>query len=97
MIGGQQSFPIDPRRDLPDIRLSARHSMLAGDRFRRTLLNTGQMPSTEFIAFWLDQGRVRAGMNVNTLDVTDTIRQLVLSNRGVSVAALTDSATPLLN
>ncbi len=55
----------------------------------------GDPASGEFIAFWLDKGKVRAGMNVNTWDVTDAIKKLILSDREVSVAALTDSASPL--
>ena len=35
----------------------------------------------EFVAFWLRDGRVLAGMNVNVWDVTDQIRELILSGK----------------
>lgn len=49
----------------------------------------------EFIAFWLTAGKVSAGMNVNTWDVTDEIEQLILSGREVNPDALADPETPL--
>jgi 3-phenylpropionate/trans-cinnamate dioxygenase ferredoxin reductase component len=37
----------------------------------------GDPESREFIAFWLRDGRVLAGMNVNTWGVTDEIKELI--------------------
>jgi 3-phenylpropionate/trans-cinnamate dioxygenase ferredoxin reductase subunit len=37
----------------------------------------GDLGSREFIAFWLKDGRVLAGMNVNVWDVTDPIQALI--------------------
>jgi 3-phenylpropionate/trans-cinnamate dioxygenase ferredoxin reductase subunit len=37
----------------------------------------GDVAAREFIAFWLKDGRVLAGMNVNVWDVTDKIKELV--------------------
>jgi 3-phenylpropionate/trans-cinnamate dioxygenase ferredoxin reductase subunit len=48
-------------------------------------------PSTfEFIAFWLRDDRLIAGMNVNIWDVTDHIQALVRAGRPVPVDALRD-------
>ncbi|WP_406194484.1 FAD-dependent oxidoreductase [Kitasatospora sp. NBC_01560] len=55
----------------------------------------GDPATREFIAFWLSDGRVLAGMNVNVWDVTDPIRELVRSKRTVTVDRLTDPAVPL--
>ena len=55
----------------------------------------GDVAGREFVAFWLAGGRVLAGMNVNVWDVTDPIRALVRSGRGVDAAALADPAIPL--
>jgi 3-phenylpropionate/trans-cinnamate dioxygenase ferredoxin reductase component len=53
-------------------------------------------PSTgEFIAFWLREGRVTAGMNVNVGDVNDHIQALIRARQEIDVAALTDPDTPL--
>jgi 3-phenylpropionate/trans-cinnamate dioxygenase ferredoxin reductase subunit len=53
-------------------------------------------PSTlEFIAFWLAEGRVVAGMNVNIWDVNDQVQELIRSRREVHVARLADPSVPL--
>jgi 3-phenylpropionate/trans-cinnamate dioxygenase ferredoxin reductase subunit len=48
----------------------------------------GDMEAREFIAFWLRDGRVLAGMNVNVWDVTDPIQALVRSGVRVDPARL---------
>jgi 3-phenylpropionate/trans-cinnamate dioxygenase ferredoxin reductase subunit len=48
-----------------------------------------------FVAFWLRQGRVAAGMNVNVWDVNEHIQAIIRSRRTIGVAALTDLDTPL--
>ncbi|GAA0654598.1 FAD-dependent oxidoreductase [Kitasatospora atroaurantiaca] len=55
----------------------------------------GDVAARAFIAFWLADGRVLAGMNVNVWDVTDPIRELVRSGRPVDKAALSDPEVPL--
>jgi len=50
----------------------------------------GDPARREFIAFWLKDGRLAAGMNVNVWDVADTIAELVKSRRVVDPARLTD-------
>jgi 3-phenylpropionate/trans-cinnamate dioxygenase ferredoxin reductase subunit len=55
----------------------------------------GEVDRGEFIAFWLERGRLLAGMNVNIWDVTDTIAALIRTGRGVDTGRLTDPRTPL--
>jgi 3-phenylpropionate/trans-cinnamate dioxygenase ferredoxin reductase component len=55
----------------------------------------GDPASREFIAFWMAEGRVLAGMNVNVWDVADTIRALIASGRAVDERRLTDPDVPL--
>ena len=50
----------------------------------------GDPATREFIAFWLRDGRVAAGMNVNVWDVNEHIQALVRSGMSVDVARLTD-------
>ena len=57
----------------------------------------GDVPGREFIAFWLAEGRVLAGMNVNVWDVTGHIEALITSRRGVDPSRLADPAVPLDN
>ncbi|MFE2067393.1 NAD(P)/FAD-dependent oxidoreductase [Streptomyces sp. NPDC059467] len=55
----------------------------------------GDAGKREFIAFWLKEGRVLAGMNVNVWDVTEDIQKLVRSAEPVNTEALADPKTPL--
>lgn len=55
----------------------------------------GDVPGREFIAFWLKDGRVLAGMNVNVWDVTDPIQDLIRSGGRVDRARLADPGVPL--
>jgi 3-phenylpropionate/trans-cinnamate dioxygenase ferredoxin reductase subunit len=55
----------------------------------------GDTAGREFVGFWLDrQDRVQAGMNVNVWDVVDDVKALIIANRPVDVAALTDPDVP---
>ncbi|WP_327291235.1 NAD(P)/FAD-dependent oxidoreductase [Streptomyces sp. NBC_01198] len=55
----------------------------------------GDVGKRQFIAFWLRDGRVLAGMNVNIWDVTEQIQQLIRSGRQVDPDALSDPAVQL--
>jgi 3-phenylpropionate/trans-cinnamate dioxygenase ferredoxin reductase subunit len=55
----------------------------------------GDVGAGEYIAFWLSEGRVLAGMNVNVWDVVDPIRDLISSGAVVDTARLTDPDLPL--
>ena len=55
----------------------------------------GDVSAREFIAFWLAQGRVLAGMNVNVWDVTDQIKALITSRAQVDPEALADPGADL--
>jgi len=55
----------------------------------------GDVAKREFIAFWLRQDRVLAGMNVNIWDVTDAITALVRSGDQVDPAQLADPGVAL--
>jgi 3-phenylpropionate/trans-cinnamate dioxygenase ferredoxin reductase subunit len=55
----------------------------------------GDPADGEFIAFWLEGGRLVAGMNVNVWDVNDPIRELISSRREVDPGALADPDTPI--
>jgi 3-phenylpropionate/trans-cinnamate dioxygenase ferredoxin reductase subunit len=55
----------------------------------------GDPESLEFIAFWLADGTVVAGMNVNVWDVNDDIQALIRSEAPVDLARLADPDVPL--
>jgi 3-phenylpropionate/trans-cinnamate dioxygenase ferredoxin reductase component len=48
-----------------------------------------------FVAFWLRDGHVLAGMNVNVWDVNQHVQELIRARRPVDPRALADPATPL--
>jgi 3-phenylpropionate/trans-cinnamate dioxygenase ferredoxin reductase component len=50
----------------------------------------GDPASGEFIAFWLTDGRVLAGMNVNVWDVTEPIQRLIRERVAVDEHRLGD-------
>jgi 3-phenylpropionate/trans-cinnamate dioxygenase ferredoxin reductase component len=55
----------------------------------------GDPASREFIAFWLKDERMLAGMNVNVWDVTAPIQALIRDRVAVDPSLLADPGTPL--
>ena len=55
----------------------------------------GDSSSLEFIACWLNAGRLIAGMNINVWDVADDIQALIRSARPLDPARLSDPTIPL--
>jgi 3-phenylpropionate/trans-cinnamate dioxygenase ferredoxin reductase subunit len=58
----------------------------------------GSVADREFVAFWVKDGRVLAGMNVNVWDVQDDVRALIKAGyqgKAVDTARLADPQVPL--
>lgn len=55
----------------------------------------GNRDAREFIAFWLKDGRVVAGMNVNVWDVNDQVQRLIREGKTVDESRLVDESVPL--
>ncbi len=55
----------------------------------------GDVEAREFIAFWLRDERLVAGLNMNVWDVSDPIRELIRSRRPLDPGELADPDTPL--
>ncbi|GEA85363.1 NAD(P)/FAD-dependent oxidoreductase [Cellulomonas gelida] len=55
----------------------------------------GDEAARELVAFWLRQGRVVAGMNVNVWDVVDDVQALIRSRAVVRPERLADPGVPL--
>jgi len=55
----------------------------------------GDADALEFIAFWLKEGRLVAGMNVNIWDVNDELQGLIRFARPLDPARLSNPAIPL--
>jgi 3-phenylpropionate/trans-cinnamate dioxygenase ferredoxin reductase component len=55
----------------------------------------GDPATREFVAFWLEEDRVVAGMNVNVWDVTDAVKRLIRERLPVDGRRLADPDVPL--
>jgi 3-phenylpropionate/trans-cinnamate dioxygenase ferredoxin reductase component len=55
----------------------------------------GDPAGREFVAFWLQDERVVAGMNVNVWDVSDRIEALIRARRPIDRRRLSDPDIPL--
>ncbi|MDQ5821374.1 MAG: NAD(P)/FAD-dependent oxidoreductase [Actinomycetota bacterium] len=55
----------------------------------------GDPGSRSFMAFWLEEGRVLAGMSVNVPDTTESVEALIRGRETVDRARLVDPDTPL--
>jgi 3-phenylpropionate/trans-cinnamate dioxygenase ferredoxin reductase subunit len=59
------------------------------------LVVRGSLADRQFIAFWLRDGRLVAGMNANIWDVAKPIERLIRSRAVVDAAALADASVPI--
>ena len=55
----------------------------------------GDKAGREFLAFWLKDGHVLAGMNANVWDQGDGIKALIRSDTAVNLERLADPSVPL--
>jgi len=60
-----------------------------------TVLFRGDPASNEFMAFWLSDGRVLAGMHVNVWDTIDDVQALIRSGAAIDESRLADPSVPL--
>ena len=93
MLGQEVSYDRVPYFFTDQYDLGMEYSGLGGPR--DTVVTRGAPEDGAFIAFWMQEGRVTAGMNVNVWDVSDPIQALIRSRRQVPVVSLTDAGTPL--
>jgi 3-phenylpropionate/trans-cinnamate dioxygenase ferredoxin reductase component len=93
MLGGSEPYDNVPYffSDQYDVGMEYAGFARAWDR----VVFRGDPASREFIAFWLVEDRVVAGMNVNVWDVTDTIQQLIRERVAVDDRRLADTDVPL--
>lgn len=59
------------------------------------LVLRGDLAAREYLAFWVKNGRVGGGMNVNVWDVNEQIQELVRGGRQVDLEKLADPNVPL--
>jgi 3-phenylpropionate/trans-cinnamate dioxygenase ferredoxin reductase subunit len=93
MLGRQVTYDRLPYFFTDQYDLGMEYSGLSGAD--ASVVCRGNPDSGEFLAFWLDDGRVQAAMNVNVWDVTDDLQALVRANRPVDTDRLADPDVPL--
>lgn len=59
------------------------------------VLIRGDAGKRQFIAFWMKEGRLLAGMNVNVWDVTEQLQRLIRSGATLDPEALADPSVDL--
>jgi 3-phenylpropionate/trans-cinnamate dioxygenase ferredoxin reductase subunit len=55
----------------------------------------GDVAGREFMAFWLDAGRLLAGMHMNVWDTIDDVQALIRAGQPVDPQRLADTSVPL--
>jgi 3-phenylpropionate/trans-cinnamate dioxygenase ferredoxin reductase component len=93
MLGQEVSYDRVPYFFTDQYDLGMEYSGLGGPADR--VVCRGNPDDGRFTAFWLADGRVVAGMNVNVWDVTEPIQALVRSRRQIPVERLADPDVPL--
>jgi 3-phenylpropionate/trans-cinnamate dioxygenase ferredoxin reductase subunit len=93
MLGGDHAYDRLPYffSDQYDVGMEYSGFARAWDR----VVLRGDPASREFIAFWLVEDRVVAGMNVNVWDVADPIQDLIRQRVAVDDRRLADTDIPL--
>jgi 3-phenylpropionate/trans-cinnamate dioxygenase ferredoxin reductase subunit len=93
MLGGEEPYDRLPYffSDQHDVGMEYTGLASGSDR----IVLRGDPDARELIAFWIADGRVVAGMNVNVWDVTEPIQALIRSRALVDPARLQDPDVPL--
>lgn len=95
MLGTDQGYDRVPYFFSDQYDLGMEYTGLAAPGDYEQVVIRGDQHKREFIAFWLKQGRVLAGMNVNIWDVTEPIQRLIRSAAQVDPSRLADTSIPL--
>lgn len=93
MLGEGASFDRTPYFYSDQYDLGMEYTGHAGPSDRVVI--RGSLADREFVAFWLADGRVTAGMNANVWDVKKPIERLIRSRAVIDEAALADPSVAL--
>jgi hypothetical protein len=93
MLGSTEPFDRIPYfySDQYDLGMEYRGHSSPGDE----VVVRGSLAERSFIALWVRDGRVVAGMNANIWDVAKPIERLIRSRAEVDVARLADPSEPI--
>jgi 3-phenylpropionate/trans-cinnamate dioxygenase ferredoxin reductase subunit len=94
MLGGEEAYEQLPYFFTDQYDLGMEYVGNAGEGEYDQVVLRGDVPGLVFTAFWVANGTVVAGMQVNDWDATDAIRRIV-GVPGIDLAALRDARVPL--
>jgi NADPH-dependent 2,4-dienoyl-CoA reductase/sulfur reductase-like enzyme len=95
MLGQDVSYDLVPYFFSDQYDLGMEAAGLPEPGYYDQVVYRGDPDTLEFIAFWLSDGIVVAGMNINVWDVNDDIQALIRSGATVDIARLEDPDIPL--
>jgi 3-phenylpropionate/trans-cinnamate dioxygenase ferredoxin reductase subunit len=95
MLGQHEAYDRIPYFYTDQYDLGMEYSGDVGPAGHDRVVFRGDPESGSFIAFWLREARVVAGMNVNVWDVTEPIEALIRSSEPLDLSALADPDVPL--
>ncbi|OEV24461.1 pyridine nucleotide-disulfide oxidoreductase, partial [Streptomyces nanshensis] len=95
MLGAQVSYDRVPYFFSDQYDLGMEYSGHAPPGSYDQVVCRGDVAKREFIAFWLRDNRVLAGLNANVWDVTGAVQDLIRSGAAVDPDALADPGVPL--
>jgi 3-phenylpropionate/trans-cinnamate dioxygenase ferredoxin reductase component len=95
MLGQQVSYDLLPYFYTDQYDLGMEYSGYVTPGGYDQVVFRGDKDRREFIAFWLGDGRVLAGMNVNVWDVNDDVQALIRRGTAVDPDRLADVDVPL--
>ena len=95
MLGEAAAYDADPYFFTDQYDLGMEYFGYVGPGDDAQLVIRGDLASLKFIAFWLVGGRLRAAMQVNDWDASETVKALVRHGAEVDGARLGDASVPL--
>ncbi|GAB2549801.1 NAD(P)/FAD-dependent oxidoreductase [Leucobacter ruminantium] len=95
MLGGDAVLDDIPYFYTDQYDLGMEYSGYASSADEAELVIRGDLEAREFVAFWVADGRVVAGMNVNVWEVNDQVQRLIRDRVAVDRARLADAGVDL--
>jgi 3-phenylpropionate/trans-cinnamate dioxygenase ferredoxin reductase subunit len=95
MLGRPASYDRLPYFYTDQFDLGMEYTGYTGPGGHEEVVVRGDLGKREFIAFWLDDRRLVAAMNVNVWDVTEALGGLIRSGEQLDPARLADADVPL--
>jgi 3-phenylpropionate/trans-cinnamate dioxygenase ferredoxin reductase subunit len=90
MLGGEATHDALPFFWSDQFDIGMEYAGHVADPATAQLVTRGDVDGREFMAFWLVDGRLEAGMHVNVWDTIEDVQTLIRSGRTLEPARLAD-------